>query len=46
MYLQTERIKNNHYTKSLIQELHDKKNVNTKSMIKGSSPMKKRKLKK
>ena len=39
-------IKNNHYTKNHIQELDDKKNVNTKSMIIGNSPMKKKKLKK
>ena len=40
------RIRNNHNTKNHIQELLDKKNVNTKSMIIGISPMKKRKLKK
>ena len=40
------RIRNNHNTKNHIQELPDKKNVNTKSMIIGISPMKKRKLKK
>ena len=45
VYLQTERIKNNHYTQNHFQELYDKKNVNTKSMIIGNSPMKKRKLK-
>ena len=33
-------IKNNHSTKNHIQELYDKKNVNTKSMIIGNSPMK------
>ena len=38
-------IKNNHYTKNHIQELDDKKNVNTKSMIIGNSPMKKKNLK-
>ena len=40
------RIRNNHNTKNHIQELLDKKNVNTKSMIIGITPMKKRKLKK
>ena len=34
--------KNNHYNKNHIQELDDKKNVNTKSMIIGNSPIKKR----
>ena len=41
-YLQTKMIKNNHYTKNHIQELDDKKNVNTKSMIIGNSPIKKK----
>ena len=45
IYLQTKMIKNNHYTKNHIQELDDKKNVNTKSMIIGNSPMKKKNLK-
>ena len=35
-------IKNYHYAKNHIQELDDKKNVNTQSMIIGNSPMKKR----
>ena len=39
-------VKNSHYTKNHIQELDDQKNVNTKSMIIGNSPMKKRQLNK
>ena len=45
LYLQTEKIKNNRYTKIHIQKLHDKI-VNTNSTIMGNSTLKIRKLKK